>query len=121
MKTQIHMRKTPTGYTIDVAGKFGGGYSKNLSADLPAAAAALRFAIDRYAGTNKEGAEINAPAEVSAEMDRDTESSGPGKGARLSYYASQEALAVIQAEREASGNSQSGAINTLVVAGAKKT
>lgn len=120
MKTQIHMNKTPTGYIVHVTGKFGGGYAEPLSDDLTAAATALRFAIRHYATTNSEGAEINAPDEVRAEMDHGTESRGNRKGARLSYYASHEALVAIQAEREASGGSLSGTINALVVAASRK-
>ena len=37
------------------------------------------------------------------------------KGARLSYYASAEAIRKIQATREETGDSLSGAINTLIL------
>ena len=37
------------------------------------------------------------------------------KGARLSYYASADAIRAIQAHRDETGNSLSGAINSLIL------
>jgi hypothetical protein len=118
MKTRIDMRNTPTGYVIDVAGKFGGGYSNNIGPDVAKAAQALAFARTRYLDTNSEGGAVNAPAEVILALEAGTVDLSPEKGARLSYYASAEALKAIQSEREETGASLSGAVNALVLRGA---
>lgn len=120
MKTQITMHATPAGYTLDVAGKFGGGYRRHLPAnDIPAAVAALRDAISRYLDTNAEGGEYLAPPEILAAMDATPGAEKPARGKAMSYYASPAALVAIQSEREATGNSTSGAINALILRGAE--
>lgn len=114
MKTRIDMRSTPTGYVLDVSGKFGGGYSSNIGPDVAQAAAALSFARSRYLDTNREGGTLNAPPEVLAALEAGAEVA-PERGTRISYYASPDAVRAIQAHREATGSSMSGAINALVV------
>jgi hypothetical protein len=114
MKTSIDMRHTPTGYVLDVSGKFGGGYSSNIGPDVEKAASALSLARSRYLDTNKEGGTLNAPPEVLAALEAGSEVA-PERGTRISYYASPEAVRAIQAQREATGDSVSGSINALVM------
>lgn len=114
MKTRIDMRKTPTGYVLDVAGKFGGGFSEPVGQDIDKAVSRLRFAISRYLDTNDEGGTVNAPKEVTEAMEA---SAVTVKGKRISYYAVPDAVIAIQQERERTGADMSKAITALVLRG----
>jgi hypothetical protein len=97
MRTKITITKLPTGYLMDYAGRFGGGGSMIAGKTPEDAAGKLRWAIDRYVDTNPEGGDYHAPPEVLDALDANTvDAAGPGKGARLSYYASPDALVAIQ-------------------------
>lgn len=117
-KTSITITATPAGgYVVNVAGRYGGGYRAHAKT-AQEAADRLADAIARYLDTNPEGGDITAPPEVGQALEANRHEIAPGKGARLSYYASPAALQAIQAERETTGDSQSGAINSLVLRGA---
>lgn len=113
MKSQITVRTTPTGYVIEYAGRFGGGGSMPIVKDPVKAAGVLRSLIARYITTNPESGDYFAPDEVLEAMESNTVHAE--KGERLSYYASPEAIRAIQAHREATGGSLSGAINALIL------
>lgn len=117
-RTTITLTTAPGGYRITVAGRFGGGYDRQIKGDAAAAAGILRQEIGRYLDTNPEGGDYHAPPEVLTALESGTIDAGPGKGARISYYASPAALVAIQTTRETTGDSQSGAINNLVLRGA---
>ena len=118
MRSKITIHKSPRGdYIIDFAGRFGGGGSMPVGPDPAAAATKLGWAIGRYISTNPEGGDYTAPPEVLDLFAALTVDAAPDKGSRISYYASADALKAIQAERETTGASQSGAINSLVIRG----
>lgn len=115
MKSAITITTAPNGYRLTVSGRFGGGYDRSVKASPAEMAGILRREIGRYIATNPDGGDYYAPTEVIEAMEQGTVYGIPIKGQRISYYASPEALQAIQAEREATGNSQSGAINALVL------
>lgn len=117
MKSTITVRAIQGGYVIDYAGRYGGGGSMPVLGDAERASSMLRSLIARYITTNPEGGAYSAPSDVLAAMEANTVDMAPGKGARLSYYASADALVAIQALREATGDSLSGAVNALVLRG----
>mgnify|MGYP001586060150 CR=1 FL=1 len=73
MRSQIIIAKARNGqgYSADIRGKFGGGYSSPCAGQTPEDAAlfALREA-GRYIDSNDEGGDILGPAEVREAMAR---------------------------------------------------
>lgn len=114
MKSQIIVRAVPNGYVIDYAGRFGGGGSVYVIGDAAKAAGMLRLLTARYVATNPEGGDYHAPEDVVRALEA-LDCAPAAKGERLSYYASPAALQAIQAQRETTGDSLSGAINALVL------
>lgn len=115
MKSSITIIHAPNGYRLTVSGRFGGGYDRSVNSSPAEMAGILRREIGRYIATNPDGGDYYAPTEVIEAMEQGTVDGLPTTGQRISYYASPEALQAIQSEREATGNSQSGAINAIVM------
>lgn len=115
MKSSITIITTPNGYRMTVSGRFGGGYDRSVKASPAEMAGILRREIGRYVATNPDGGDYFAPPDVIEALEHGTVDGIPTTGQRISYYASPEAIQAIHAEREATGNSQSGAINALVL------
>lgn len=95
---------------MDVVGRHGDHYKLTFAVTAREMAPTLRMAIRKEVAVNPDGYELDAPSEVIAALE-----AGPLTGRRISYYASAEAWNAIQAQREATGDSQSGAINALVL------